>query len=99
MEGTEKKVTESKDINKVKRKQNEFQEIAPPRYSIWKHYKGELYIVHDFVMRESDQEMMICYFGINSKLPYSWSRPFSEWNQVLKHNGEFVKRFTMIGGI
>jgi hypothetical protein len=83
----------SHNIDLVREKQLKFKSIAPPLFSTWRHYKGEVYLVNGFVMRESTEEMEICYLKVGESLTYSWCRPLSEWEELVEHNGGLVKRF------
>lgn len=71
-------------------------QVPKPR-SIWRHYKGDLYSVKRLVMRESTEEIDVCYKKFeNSPLLFNWSRPLKEWNEMVDYNGTQVKRFVFV---
>ena len=89
----------SHDFDLVEKKQHEIllQPDIPKQFSIWQHYKGELYYVQGLVMKESTEELEVCYSKLGRSLPCPWSRPISEWNESVKNgDGTYVKRFTKI---
>lgn len=66
---------------------------VPKPGSIWQHYKGDLYLIEGLVMKESTEEIEVCYSNVKRPLPIPWTRPLSEWNELLDHNGVQVRRF------
>lgn len=52
----------------------------PPLNSRWKHYKGGIYIVRSYSMRESDLAILIHYDNEEHPMPIPWSRPLNDWN-------------------
>lgn len=57
-------------IEDIEKAQKDFHECgAIPLHSYWKHYKGEVYEVVGFVMKESTEEMQVCYTSVAK--PYS----------------------------
>jgi hypothetical protein len=81
--------------SEVEQKQLQFQSSEPVG-TVWKHYKGELYWIERFVMKECNEEMDACYFSVKNPLPYAWSRPWSEWNELVNYDGELVRRFVKV---
>lgn len=70
---------------------------VPNVYSIWKHYKGEKYIVLGFNIRESNETVEVRYNSVEKPLPIPWTRPLGEWNEIIKDvNGKDVRRFTLL---
>lgn len=69
---------------------------TPKPFSIWKHYKGEFYLIRGFVMKESTEEIEVCYSNLTKPLLYPCCCPFVEWNEIVQYNGNHVKRFTKI---
>lgn len=72
---------------------------TPKPSSVWKHYKGDFYIVIGIVMRESSHEIEVCYESLESEssLHIQWIRPLREWTEtIINCNGKNVKRFTKV---
>ena len=88
----------SHSYEQVEKKQNDFmlQIDRPKQFSIWKHYKGEFYLVRGFAMKESTEEIEICYSNITSSLPYPWCRSLVEWNEMVEYEGKSMRRFTKV---
>jgi hypothetical protein len=83
----------SYDFALVERKQKEFLHSATPRpHSVWRHYKGDCYVVHGLVMKESTEELEVCYSKIDKPLPLPWSGPLSEWNEIVQDGENFEGR-------
>ena len=87
------------DLDLIKQKQKKFilRPDVPKPFSIWRHYKGEIYLVGGIVMRESTEEFEVCYSSIKNPLLCPWSRPISEWIELVKNgDGDFVTRFSHV---
>ncbi len=55
-------------------------EDAPAEGTLWRHYKGTVYVVVGYAMRESDKAPLILYRGVAADpSDHPWSRPLSEW--------------------
>lgn len=67
--------------------------IDLPLNSVWRHYKGGLYKISGFVMRESTEDIEVCYFDFEDPLPYPWCRPVAEWIGLVNHEGKFKRRY------
>ena len=63
---------------------------------VYKHYKGNEYLVVDIAIHSETEEEMVVYKALygEGKL---WVRPLSMWNEKVNVNGEEVVRFTYIG--
>lgn len=66
----------------------------PKRFTIWKHYKGELYFVIGITMQESTEQLNVCYFPLKKSQSFAWSRPLSQWNEIINNDENKTKRFT-----
>ena len=86
------------DLESIERKQRELLEHVdvPKQSSIWQHYKGDLYRVEGLVMREGTEEIDVCYLNVKRPLPLPWSRPLTEWNDLVDINGKQVRRFVLV---
>lgn len=71
-------------------------QALPPVGSTWRHYKGDLYIVKGHVVKESTEEVEVCYQAMIAPLSIPWSRPINEWNESVEYEGKSVPRFKMI---
>lgn len=69
---------------------------TPKPSSVWKHYKGERYLVQGLAVSESTEEILVCYTAQNDPLQFSipWTRPLEEWRQIVSHNGVPTQRFS-----
>jgi hypothetical protein len=62
--------------------------------SVWRHYKGELYVIEGYCMFEPTDAICILYKSVNNRdTPAPWARPYSEWNTITSGN---VRRFTRV---
>lgn len=86
-------------LNDVIKRQKKIKKApdVPKPMSIWKHYKGETYVVEGIGMHESNQEIMVIYNKADDSMPMPWVRPLSEWNEELEYHGRIVDRFTLEG--
>lgn len=82
----------------AKQKRAEKSPNTPERFSLWTHYKGEVYMVEGISMREEDKEIMVNYNRVHSPMPIPWSRPLREWNQMVQYSGQTVPRFEKRSG-
>ena len=64
--------------------------------SIWQHYKGGFYVVEGFAMRESSHTIDVLYKSNTNPLPYPWSRPITEWHEIIASGDKPMKRFVML---
>lgn len=69
---------------------------VPKPQSLWQHYKGDIYKVEYVGIRESTEELEICYRAVENPLICFWIRPLSEWNQKVNYNGLEMNRFSHI---
>lgn len=63
--------------------------------SIWEHQATKrLYYITGFSMSEKTEEMLVHYKPFGFPVPYSWSRPVSEWEEeLINQEGHKFKRF------
>lgn len=75
------------DYPAIKKKQEEFADTTKLKVAtIWKHHRGGTYIIERLVMSEASEEMLIVYSSTRSaieRLPFSWTRPASEWEELV----------------
>lgn len=72
-------------------------EETPKPYNVWRHYKGDYYIIHFLSIRESTEDIEVCYTSISDDDDsIVWTRPLSEWNDTVIYNGIEQKRFIKI---
>lgn len=75
--------------------------------SMWKHYKGDVYVVKGFLRLEKDQEIYVQYESIEKKGqvvfsaktitdPQPWARPISEFLGNVEFMSHRVWRFDCI---
>lgn len=69
--------------------------ILPEIGSHWIHYKGEIYVIINIGIRESNEDFEIIYNSLNNPLKYPWIRPLKEWNQKIIYNKQQVRRFSL----
>lgn len=71
---------------------------APLPGEIWRHYKGNDYLVLHRARMEHDGQWMVVYvtFGKLHDETSRWVRPLSEWVNIVEHEGERVQRFTFV---
>ena len=66
--------------------------------TIWRHYKGGLYIVRENALNEATQRMGVVYQDLTPPCRV-YSRPFDDWRESVYHEGKIVRRFTMVTNI
>lgn len=64
--------------------------------TLWRHYKGNLYVVLGFAILESTLEPAVLYHERGGGIPFC--RPLSEWRQTVNVDGKDVQRFTPEAG-
>jgi hypothetical protein len=67
-----------------------------PIDSVWRHYKGQIYRVHDVMIREHDLEPVISYQGVNfdESRPWRWERALSIFVEYVQlGDGSSPRRF------
>jgi hypothetical protein len=57
---------------------------------LWTHYKGTVYEVVGFAIRESDGAALVLYTELREPQLVPWARPLKEWLEVLPTG---VRRF------
>jgi hypothetical protein len=69
---------------------------TPKTNTVWRHYKGEHYIIEGYVMKESTEGIEVCYSNLENPLEMPWSRPLDEWQETVQHNGLAISRFSFV---
>ncbi len=64
---------------------------APLPGEVYRHYKGDLYVVMVTCLRENDGEPTVVYRSLTNGR--TWSRPVKEWNEIVVVDEKHVKRF------
>ncbi len=64
---------------------------APLRGSVYKHYKGGLYVVICSCLNESNKQQLIIYRDLATG--NTWCRPVKEWDELVEIEGKKVQRF------
>ncbi len=62
---------------------------------IYKHYKGNLYKVLCIAKHSETEEELVVYQALYGRYGY-WVRPAVMFNERIKKDGAFVKRFTYV---
>lgn len=67
---------------------------CPQPMTPWVHYKtGQTYLVHGSTINEATLEPMVIYAPVNRFGRLHFSRPLSEWNELVEYEGQQVPRF------
>lgn len=61
---------------------------------IYKHFRGNLYMVLDIARHSETEEEHVVYRAI--KDDSLWIRPLSMFDEVIEHDGKTVKRFEFV---
>ncbi len=64
------------------------------RKGVYRHFKGNRYLVLDIATHSETMEKMVVYKALYGEGDI-WVRPYSMWEEEVVHNGEKVKRFTL----
>tara|TARA_B100000963_G_scaffold305614_1_gene279884 strand:- start:374 stop:595 length:222 start_codon:yes stop_codon:yes gene_type:complete len=62
---------------------------------IYRHFKGKLYEIIDFVTHSETEEELVLYRSLNGKVDL-WVRPIAMFHEVVEINGEKLPRFEFI---
>ncbi len=72
-------------------------ENAPKEGEIYRHYKGDDYKVLDLALHSNDDEWMVVYEPIyDEPVAHLFTRPLSEWREMVEWEGEVVPRFVKV---
>lgn len=64
---------------------------------IYKHYKGNKYLVLGLGKHSETLEWMVVYVTLyENKEGPMWCRPAGMWNEVVEYRGKKMKRFTLV---
>lgn len=81
------------------------EKLNPPKvFSIWRHYKGDLYAVDSISMIKSDDSsengiLIVNYSNWNHPLYFPWSQTLERWNEFVCFRNQNVRRFTEVRDI
>ena len=64
------------------------------RKGVYRHFKGNRYLVLDIATHSETMEKMVIYKALYGEGGI-WVRPYSMWEEEVVHNGKKVKRFTL----
>ena len=67
-----------------------------PTIGIYKHYKGNMYQILHVGVLEKTLEPVVIYRAVGSAEVFV--RTVVEWNEILKVDGTWCKRFEFVGG-
>lgn len=63
---------------------------------IYKHYKGNIYVVLHIAKHTETEEDMVVYTKFGTVDDIVWVRPLSMWNNIVEINGEKQPRFKLL---
>lgn len=72
---------------------------TPQRNSVWRHYKGNLYVVHSISMHSASEEFYISYSLLGGDLRYPWCRPLREWYDQIETESGVIPRYSNVAGV
>jgi hypothetical protein len=70
---------------------------VPPSGSVWEHFKGNRYLVHEIVFRLGTAEPMVMYQGLYGDSD-TWVRPLAMWADQIDRPGYSGPRFQHVRG-
>ena len=74
--------------------------IVPPPFTpgVYRHYKGWEYEAIGLACNEADVSWSVIYKPLypHENMPDMWSRAYDDFMAELEHEGEIVRRFTLI---
>lgn len=68
---------------------------APSIGQIYRHYKGNLYLVTGFAKHSETLEDLVIYQSVSLAGNQVWARPVSMWNEIVDVDGLPTLRFTL----
>jgi hypothetical protein len=70
---------------------------APQKGEVWRHYKGDSYRVTGLALHSSTDEWMVLYEPMYENAATEFfTRPLSEWSEVVEWEGKKVARFVKV---
>ena len=64
---------------------------------VYKHYKGDNYEVVGLALHSNDDIWMVVYKPLYEHADAQmFTRPLDEWSEIVSHDGEVLRRFTLI---
>jgi len=66
--------------------------------AVYKHYKGNYYIVDYIAFHTETEEVMVIYHNYMDNKGSVWARPLSMWNEEVEYEGRKVTRFELKRG-
>ena len=75
-------------------------ENAPLKEQVYRHYKGDLYRIYVLALHSNDDVWMVIYEPMyeNPDAPF-FTRPLSEWQELVEWNGKQIQRFVLVEDI
>jgi hypothetical protein len=72
-------------------------DITPQAGELYQHYKGDVYKILTLALHSNDDVWMVVYEPMydNPDAPF-FTRPLSEWFEVVEWDGADMQRFTLI---
>ncbi len=70
---------------------------APNKGEVWRHYKGDNYRVTGLALNSVDDTWMVLYEPLYENAATEFfTRPLSQWREVVEWEGKKVERFVKI---
>jgi hypothetical protein len=69
---------------------------APQAGEVYRHYKGDLYIVFDLALNSDDEWMVIYQAHYKNPAAKYFTRPLREWREIVEWEGHKIPRFVKI---
>ncbi len=70
---------------------------APQKGELYQHYKGDIYKVHELALHSNDEIWMVVYEPLyESPDAPLFTRPVSEWAELVDWEGVRVQRFRLV---
>lgn len=67
-----------------------------PRKGVYRHFKGNLYLLVDLARHSETEEWMVVYRPLYGEGGL-WVRPLRMWSETVTRDGEQVRRFEWVG--
>jgi hypothetical protein len=70
---------------------------TPTKNEIYRHYKGDLYKIYELALHSNDDVWMVIYEPLYKNPDAAFfTRPLSEWHELIDWNGQKVQRFSLV---
>lgn len=63
---------------------------------VYKHYKGNIYVVLHIAKHTETEEDMVVYTKFGTVDDIVWVRPINMWNDIVEYNGVKLPRFQLL---